>query len=185
MLKRFIPLLVFVVFASLLGWGLNSDRDIHAIQSPLIDKPVPPFSLPLLYVPQQRAANNQLQGRVSLVNFWGSWCYVCTLEHPFLTQLAEQGVYLVGVNYRDEPHNAREWLQEHGNPFEQVWADSNGKFAIDMGVYAAPETYLVDKQGVIRYKHIGRLDQQVWQEEIEPLYQRLLDEPLVQQPLIP
>ncbi|MGS2724508.1 DsbE family thiol:disulfide interchange protein [Porticoccus sp. GXU_MW_L64] len=171
--KRFLPLLVFAVFACLLWWGLNSGRDIHAIKSPLIDKPVPDFQLPLLFQPQQVADNSQLQGRVSLLNFWGSWCYVCVQEHPFLTELASQGVSLVGVNYRDQRGDALEWLEDYGNPFSQVWADSDGRFAIDMGVYGAPETYLVDKQGVIRYKHIGLVNRQVWQQEMEPLYRRL------------
>ncbi|MDM3869777.1 DsbE family thiol:disulfide interchange protein [Porticoccus sp. W117] len=174
--KRFIPLLAFAVFALLLWWGLNSNRDIHAINSPLIDKPVPQFQLPLLFNPQQSADKSELTGEVTLLNFWGSWCYVCIQEHPFLTELASQGVNLVGVNYRDQRADALEWLGEHGNPFSQVWADSDGRFAIDMGVYAAPETYLVDKQGVIRYKRIGLINQLVWQQEMEPLYRQLMAE---------
>ncbi|MCV6605526.1 MAG: DsbE family thiol:disulfide interchange protein [Porticoccaceae bacterium] len=174
--KRFIPLLVFVLFGTLLWWGLNSDRDIHAIESPLIDKPVPRFQLPLLYQPQQMADNSRLQGQVTLLNFWGSWCYVCIQEHPFLTELASRGVALVGVNYRDQRDDALEWLQQHGNPYRQVWADSDGRFAIDMGVYGAPETYLVDKQGMIRYKRVGLVDQKIWRDEIEPIYRRLLAE---------
>ncbi|UTW45560.1 DsbE family thiol:disulfide interchange protein [bacterium SCSIO 12696] len=175
-LKRFFPLLAFAVFSLLLWWGLNSDRDIHEIKSPLINKAVPAFQLPLLYSPSDTADNSQLEGKVSLLNFWGSWCYVCIQEHPFLTHLAENGVHLVGVNYRDERENALEWLEEHGNPFNQVWADAEGRFAIDMGVYAAPETYLVDKQGVIRYKRIGMVTPEIWQQEMEPIYRQLVAE---------
>ena len=174
--KRFIPLISFVVFALLLWWGLNSNRDITEIPSPLVGKEVAPFQLPLLDKPGQLVGNEQLRGQVTLLNFWGSWCFVCVQEHPFLQKLASQGINLVGVNYRDERDDALEWLGKHGNPYQQVLADSDGRFAIELGVYGAPETYLVDKRGTIRYKRVGMVTAAIWRDEIEALYRQLLAE---------
>ena len=174
--KRFIPLICFVVFTSFFWWALDESRDIIEIPTPLIGKKVAPFQLPLLDNPAQQMGNEQLQGQVTLLNFWGSWCFVCVQEHPLLRQLASQGVNILGINYRDDRNDAREWLEKHGNPYQQVLADSDGRFAIELGVYGAPETYLVDKNGTIRYKQVGIVNTAIWRDEIEPLYRQLLSE---------
>ncbi len=175
---RFVPFALFAALAGVLLWALlDPERDPQTIPSPLVGKPVPPFNLPLLHQPQQRVDNSLLQGKVTLLNVWGSWCVACLQEHPFLTQLAKQGVRLVGVNYADVRDAALEWLEEHGNPYESVIVDADGSFGIDLGVYGAPETYLVDKQGVIRYKRIGILDANLWKKEVEPLYREIANSP--------
>ena len=136
--KRFVPLLGFVAFGLLLWWGLNSNRDIREIPSPLVGKPVPAFQLPLLDKPGQQLGNAEFAGQVVLLNFWGSWCAVCVQEHPYLQQLADQGVSIVGINYRDDTEDAREWLQKYGNPYSRVLVDREGDFAIDLGVLRRP-----------------------------------------------
>ena len=174
--KRFLPLIGFVVFGLLLWWALDDSRDLHEIPSPLIGKVVPPFQLPLLGAPAQQVDNARLMGDVTLLNFWGSWCFVCVQEHPFLQQLADKGVRIVGVNYRDDPDDAKQWLEKHGDPYQQVIVDAEGRLAIDLGVYGAPETFLVDKQGMVRYKRVGLVNAEIWRRDIEPLYKQLLQE---------
>lgn len=174
--KRFIPLIAFSAFGLLLWWALTSERDIQAIPSPLIDRSVPTFELPSLHSSEVQLNNSIFEGRVSLLNFWGSWCVVCIDEHPFLNQLAEQGVDIIGVNYDDTDSDALAWLEQRGNPYTDVLAERNGQFVIDLGVYGAPETFLVDKSGIIRYKHVGQLTPELWAAEIEPLYKKLISE---------
>lgn len=173
---RFIPLAVFAALAGVLLWALlDPERDPQEIPTPLLGKSVPAFKLPLLYESKRLVDNQLLQGQVTLLNVWGSWCVACLQEHPFLVELAAKGVRLVGVNYGDEEASALEWLEQHGNPYESVIVDSDGSFGIDLGVYGAPETYLVDKQGVIRYKRVGIISPDLWRTEIEPLYRQLVN----------
>ncbi|HHJ1518884.1 TPA: thiol:disulfide interchange protein DsbE, partial [Pseudomonas aeruginosa] len=112
-----------------------------------------------------------------LVNVWGTWCPSCRVEHPELTRLAEQGVVIYGINYKDDNAAAIKWLNELHNPYLLSISDADGTLGLDLGVYGAPETYLIDKQGIIRHKIVGVVDQKVWREQLAPLYQQLLDEP--------
>jgi cytochrome c biogenesis protein CcmG/thiol:disulfide interchange protein DsbE len=154
MLKYLLPLLLFIVLAVFLAVGLRlNPKDIP---SPLIDKPAPAFALPILENPEKTLKQSDLQGKVWLLNVWASWCISCREEHPLLLQLAKQyPVMLVGLNYKDEAQAASLWLQKLGNPYNVSIMDSDGRTGIDYGVYGVPETFVIDKRGVIRYKHTG------------------------------
>ena len=154
MLKYIVPLILFIVLAVFLAMGLKlNPRDIP---SPLIDKPAPIFSLPVLSNPQQKLTNQDLKGQVWLLNVWASWCGSCRSEHPIFNQLAEMNaVTIVGLNYKDEPQAARQWLAQLGNPYNVSIMDIEGRTGIDYGVYGVPETFIVDKKGMIRYKFTG------------------------------
>jgi cytochrome c biogenesis protein CcmG/thiol:disulfide interchange protein DsbE len=165
--RRVLPVVLFLVLVAILGYGLT--RDPSLVSSPLIGKPVPDFSLPLLTEPQNNIGNNDLRGSVYLLNVWASWCAACRVEHPLLMQLAEQQwLPIYGLNYRDTRENALAWLDRYGNPYELVAFDEQGRTGLDLGVYGAPETYLVDRNGVIAYKHIGPITDEVWAEELHP-----------------
>jgi cytochrome c biogenesis protein CcmG, thiol:disulfide interchange protein DsbE len=169
-LKLFLPLILFVVLALFLFRGLSLDP--RELPSALIDKPFPAFSLPALGDARQ-LDRSLLDGEVSLVNVWATWCISCRVEHPYLRQLADAGVNIIGVNYKDEPDAAREWLAQLGDPYRVNIVDSEGSLGLDLGVYGAPETYLVDARGVIRYRHVGVIDERVWREVLEPLYREV------------
>jgi len=154
MLKFILPLLLFIVLAVFLALGLN----LHPseIPSPLIDKPAPVFSAPKLQSPEEKLSPADLKGKVWLFNVWASWCASCRLEHPILNQLAKQkAVIIIGLNYKDEPIAAKGWLAQLGNPYDVSIMDQDGRIGIDWGVYGVPETFVVDKHGLIRYKHTG------------------------------
>ncbi|MYM62089.1 DsbE family thiol:disulfide interchange protein [Pseudomaricurvus sp. HS19] len=170
-LKLFLPLAVFGLLAGLFWRGLSLDPT--AMPSALIDKPMPAFDLPLLQEPEARRTQAALQGQVSLVNVWATWCVACKVEHPYLVSLAQQGVNIIGLNYKDDSASALKWLQELGNPYQFVIVDQDGRLGIDLGVFGAPETYLVDKRGMIRYRHVGVIDERVWNETLLPLVQEL------------
>lgn len=169
--KLFIPLLVFVLLASFLYWGL--ERDPNAMPSALVDRPVPLFTLPRLDDEQQFVTQQVLKGQVTLLNVWATWCFSCRAEHPFLVDLAGRGVVIIGLNYKDDGAEARSWLAQLGNPYKENIVDRDGSLGVDLGVFGAPETYLVDSSGVIRLKHVGVIDERVWQGEIAPLYESL------------
>lgn len=169
-LKLFVPLGIFLVLAVFLLKGL--DRDPNAMPSALLGKPVPPFRLPDLIDETQPVTEAVFQGQPALLNVWGTWCVACRVEHPFLMDLAKRGVPIIGVNYKDERSLALRWLEERGDPYRANVQDSDGTLGVDLGVFGAPETYLVDSRGVIRYKHIGVLDEQAWS-EMEPMYSAL------------
>ena len=117
-----------------------------------------------------------LEGQVSLLNVWATWCVACRVEHPYLKQLAQQGIPLFGINYKDNDVAAQRWLDELGDPYRFNIADHEGTLGLDLGVYGAPETYLVDATGVIRYRHVGVVDERVWKTVLEPLYESLIVE---------
>ena len=169
-LKLFLPLLLFAVLAGFLWMGLKLDP--KALPSALLDKPWPAFSLPALENGTTVSEKN-LHGQKALVNVWATWCVTCRIEHPFLMQLSQQGVLMVGVNYKDNTDEARIWLNQKGNPFRFTIVDSDGRLGMDLGVFGAPETYFVDSQGVIRYKHVGDLNARVWQEKLQAVWQSL------------
>lgn len=164
-----VPALLLLGLVVLFGYGLRLDPT--KVPSPLVGKPVPGFELPVLVGAGGTFGSSQLLGRPVLVNFWASWCPPCLQEHPLLMQLAQAGVPIVGVNYKDEAGAARSWLERHGNPFFVVAADRDGRVGLDWGVYGAPETYVVDAQGVIRYKHIGPISEADWRDRIAPVLQ--------------
>lgn len=170
-MSRALPLAIFLALVGLFGFGIwwNAHHDPREVPSPLIGKPAPAFDLPVLGDPAQRVSKASMLGKPYLLNVFASWCFACRDEHPVLMAEAQKlGVALVGYNYKDEPADAQRWLAQFGNPYETVIADRDGRTAIDFGVYGAPETFLIDAQGVIRYKRIGALTPQVIAEQIEP-----------------
>jgi cytochrome c biogenesis protein CcmG/thiol:disulfide interchange protein DsbE len=173
MMRRWLPLAAFAALAALLLAGvlMNSGKDKSAIASPLIGKPVPEFSLPLLDEPDKRLGRADFIGKPWLLNVWGSWCVNCRDEHPQLLALARSGrIAIVGYNYKDETAEAQRWLQSYGSPYSVVLADEEGRAALDFGIYGAPETFLVDSQGIVRWKHVGPITDEVLQQELEPLF---------------
>ena len=175
-MKRWLPLLAFAALAALLLAGvlMNSGKDTSAIDSPLIGKPVPAFSLPVLGAPDKRVTQEAFLGKPYLLNVWGSWCVNCRDEHPTFLMLKKSGrIHIVGYNYKDPPEDAQRWLDSFGNPYDTILADEEGRVALDFGIYGAPETFLVDAQGVIRWKHVGPVTDQVLREELEPMFAKL------------
>lgn len=170
-LKLFIPLFIFLVLAIFFWRGLSLDPT--AMPSALIDRPMPEFSLPTVLDSAKTVSEKELRGDVTLLNVWATWCISCRMEHPFLLQLQQQGIRIVGVNYKDDVAAAQRWLKNLQNPYLYSIVDSDGRLGIDLGVFGAPETYVLDREGVIRYKHIGVLDQQVWSETIFPIVKSL------------
>ncbi|MFT4748757.1 MAG: cytochrome c biogenesis protein CcmG/thiol:disulfide interchange protein DsbE [Pseudohongiellaceae bacterium] len=161
----FVPVIAFFALALMLWQGLYLDT--KALPSMLIDKPMPEFLLTT--VDGDEVTNDDLPAQAFLLNIWGSYCLPCLIEHPTFMRLAEEGeIPVVGVNYRDRQNLALNWLDDNGNPFEFSILDESGRFGIDLGVYGAPETYLVDGDGVIRYRHVSVLDESVWREEFMP-----------------
>ena len=173
--KLFIPLLVFVGLALLFWQAL--DRDPNAMPSALIDRPVPTFALPTLAESQGIVGNEIFTGEVTLLNVWATWCVACRVEHPYLNQLAGQGVRIVGLNYKDDVVEAKKWLKNLHNPYVLSIVDADGRLGLDLGVFGAPETYLVDQHGVVRFKHIGVVDERVWQRDLQPRIQQLQANP--------
>jgi cytochrome c biogenesis protein CcmG/thiol:disulfide interchange protein DsbE len=174
MKMRFIvPLVIFAALIGLFAVGLQLNP--REVPSPLIDKPAPAFDLPRLDTPDTRLTRGDLTAHpVSLFNVWASWCVACRQEHPFLMELARSGdIPIYGLNYKDERQDAIAWLKRHGNPYRASGFDHEGRVGIDWGVYGVPETFVVDAQGLIRYKHLGPLTPQVWREKLEPVIRQL------------
>jgi len=165
-LKLFIPLIIFVLLGGLLYLGLQNDPS--DLPSALLDKPLPEFQLKVLGE-EKTLGPQDLVGKPYLLNIWATWCPTCRVENPFFVKLSEQGVKIVGINYKDEDDAALKWLERFGNPYAVNVVDADGRFAIDLGVYGAPETFVVDSKGVIRYKHVGVVDEKVWRQELAPL----------------
>ncbi|MCZ6831348.1 MAG: DsbE family thiol:disulfide interchange protein [Gammaproteobacteria bacterium] len=168
--KLFLPLGLFVALALLLARGLQLDP--KALPSALIDQPLPEFSLPVLGA-EQILSRSEVVGEVALFNVWATWCISCRVEHPYLGHLATQGVPIYGINYKDDDAAALQWLQQLGDPYRLSIVDAEGSLGLDLGVYGAPETYVVDRSGVIRYRHVGVVDERVWSEILEPIVTRL------------
>lgn len=167
MWKYLIPGLVFALLVGVFAVGLQ--RDPTFVPSPLLGKPAPEFSLPRLDDPSRTLSRQDLLGRYSLVNVWGTWCGGCRQEHALLVQLAEEsGVPIYGINWKDDPALARGWLDQLGNPYAAVGLDQDGRVAIDWGVYGAPETFLIGPDGIVLYKHIAPMTMEVWREQFVP-----------------
>lgn len=168
-LKFALPLAAFVVLAIFLGVGLTLNPRL--LPSTRIDQPAPAFSLNLLYAPEARFSPADYLGKRWMLNVWASWCVGCGVEHPFLNEIANKSnIILVGLNYKDNPQSAKDWLAERGNPYTLVATDVDGDVAIDWGVYAVPETFVIDENGVVIYKHIGPISAPLLTDEIFPLF---------------
>ena len=167
-----VPLAALIALAVILAVGLN--RDPREVPSPLIGKPAPAFSLTLLNDPDQTITRDDLRGRVWMLNVWASWCVACRQEHPLLVAFSKRGlVPIYGLNYKDQRDDGRAWLESFGDPYKSSLFDGEGRVGIDFGVYGVPETFIIDKTGTIRMKHIGPLTQEVIATEIEPLLKKL------------
>ncbi len=164
-----LPLGGFLILLWFLWQGLDNDPTL--LPSALVNRPLPAFQASILEDPKRMVTPEDLKGEVALLNVWATWCPSCRAEHETLRTLAEQGVVIYGVNYKDERDKALYWLQALGDPYRLNINDEAGQLGIDLGVYGAPETYLLDKQGVIRYRHVGVLDERVWQEDFLPRIQ--------------
>ena len=170
--RYLLPLIGFVVLAGFLAFGLKLDP--REVPSPLIDKPAPAFKTSLLSRPEQVLANQDLAGKVWILNVWASWCVACREEHPLLVEFSRRGlVPIYGLNYKDSRPAAQAWLHKLGNPYTESLVDADGRIGIDYGVYGVPETFVIDRQGVIRMKHIGPVTPEVLRDKIEPLLRRL------------
>ncbi len=168
---RVIPLIVFGLLVSFLWRGLSLDP--QHLPSAQLGKPLPSFRLSVLGDAQAEFTPAMMRGHVTLLNIWASWCMACSEEQLLLMQLAREGIIIYGLNYKDNADEASKWLDSWGNPYRMVGEDLTGKVGIDLGVYGAPETFLVDKTGIIRYRHVGVLTEFVWQRELLPLMKQL------------
>ena len=169
-----IPLIVFLVIVVFLASRLTGGYDPHKLPSALIGKPAPDFALPELREPTKIISPKQMRGKVWLLNVWGSWCPACREEHPFLIEIARSGaVPIYGLDWKDKREDALAVLSELGDPYVLNISDFEGRAAIDYGITGAPETYLIDKQGLIRYKEVGQLTPEIMQKKILPMVQEL------------
>jgi len=178
-MKRFlVPAIGFLLLFGLLGYALwqirSGEMSPREIPSPLVGKPLPAFSLAGLQDQKRTFTKKDFAGQVYLLNIWASWCTACRQEHPFLMVLPKQeGVLLVGLDYKDKREDAFGFLNEMQNPYDHILTDPGGHYGIELGVYGVPETFLVDANGVIRYKQIGPIDAQVWNQRIAPMIRQL------------
>ncbi|OBX05337.1 thiol:disulfide interchange protein [Gallibacterium genomosp. 3] len=175
--KLYLPLIIFGLFVVVAMVALIRNAqgdDPKALESALVGKEVPLTTTAVdLFDPQKQYQVSLFkQGKPLLLNVWATWCPTCYAEHQYLNQLAKQAITIIGINYKDDPEKAKKWLSDLGNPYQEVIDDQKGSFGLDLGVYGAPETFVIDCQGIIRYRHAGDVNQQVWQEKLQPLYQK-------------
>lgn len=173
-MKYILPLVLFLALAAFLLVGLN--RDPRQVPSPLIDKPAPEFTLPRLDDPSKAVSKKDMLGKVWLMNVWASWCTSCRQEHPTLVRVGKGGekvAPIIGLNYKDKDADAKRFLGQGGDPYDFSIKDPTGETGIEFGVYGVPETFVIDKKGVIRYKQIGPLNEEAWNKTIHPLIQKL------------
>jgi cytochrome c biogenesis protein CcmG/thiol:disulfide interchange protein DsbE len=176
MARYLVPLAIFLVLAAFLYRGLSLDPKL--VPSPLVGKPMPSFTLTRLQDPDATISDTDIKGKVSLLNIWATWCVSCRAEHETLVELAKTGkVDIYGLNYKDDRAAAQQWLRQLGNPYVANAFDDTGRVGIDWGVYGAPETFVIDSQGIIRHKHVGPLTAGVVNEEILPLVAELQTSP--------
>lgn len=172
MRNRLLPLSIFIALVALLAAGLTLNPRV--VPSPLIDRPAPAFSLPQVHDAAAVVGSREMLGQVVVLNVWASWCVSCRLEHELLVNLAKSGeVPVYGLNYKDKREDALRWLEYYGNPYVASALDADGRIGIDFGVYGVPETFVIDRAGIIRYKHIGPIDQNTLDEKIVPLVREL------------
>ena len=172
----FLPLAIFIGLVGYFAVGLN--RNPSELRSVLIDRPLPAFDLPVPEKPEARFSTAVMQGKVSLLNIFASWCVACRVEHPVLLRLAtERAIPIYGLAWKDKPEELKQWLAELGDPYTLIGDDAQGRTAIDLGVTGAPETFVIDRTGKIRYKHVGPIDDYVWENTLKPLVSKLEAEP--------
>ncbi|HAQ25989.1 DsbE family thiol:disulfide interchange protein [Stutzerimonas nitrititolerans] len=169
-----VPLAIFLLIAVFLYKGLFLNPS--DIGSTMIGKPLPEFSLASLETPERKVTVADFQELPALLNVWATWCPTCKAEHAMLNKLAAQGVVVYGVNYKDDSDAARQWLAQLGNPYRFSVEDPEGSLGINLGVYGAPETFVIDRKGIVRDKFVGAIDERIWRERLAPLYQSLVDE---------
>ena len=173
---KLLPLAIFLALAGFLAKGLTLNP--QELPSPLIDKQAPAFTIGLLPEGSGEFASSSLAGRVWVLNVWASWCAPCVQEHPYIAELAEsRSAPVIGLNYKDQPADATRWLSRLGNPFSVVLDDQLGDVGLDWGVYGVPETFIIDKSGRVRYKHVGPVDRAALEETLIPIIDELEGEP--------
>lgn len=174
-IRHILPLSIFILITGILWRGLSLHP--NQVSSPLIGKQVPSFSLPALLTEPETVTDKELHGQIILLNVWATWCYACAVEHDFLLELSKQKkITLYGLNYKDDPNVAKKWLKMHGNPYDRIAEDTSGNSAINWGVYGTPETFIIDQNGIIRYKQIGPITPEIWERDINPVVNRLRNE---------
>ena len=172
MMRFILPFVVFMIMAAFMYVGLGLDQ--REVPSPLVGKAAPAFTLPQLHEPSRQFSTQDMKGKVWLFNVWASWCSACEGEHPLLMELSRRNIVpIYGMDYKDKREDGEAWLRRHGNPYTLVVSDAEGRVGIDYGVYGVPETYVIDKQGVIQYKQIGPVTPQSLNEKILPLIKEL------------
>jgi cytochrome c biogenesis protein CcmG/thiol:disulfide interchange protein DsbE len=172
MKKALIPLVIFVVLLVFLAIGLT--RDPHEIPSPLIGKPAPAFTAPVLNGAGEQFSAKDMLGKVWLLNTWASWCVACRQEHPLLVEFAKtKTLPVIGLDYKDQDADGMKWIQRYGNPYDKSITDKDGRIGIDFGVYGVPESFLIDKAGIIRYKQIGPFTEEAIRDKLLPLVREL------------
>lgn len=165
-LRYLLPLGIFAVLLVVLIVGLVRAPEKDIIPSPLIGKSAPQFSLPSLFAGRGPVSSEQLKGHWTLVNVWGSWCYVCRIEHPTLLTIHQQAqIPIIGIDWNDDENAARDWLGQLGDPYNEIGVDRDGRVAIDWGVYGAPESFLINPSGQVVYKQVGAITPEVWRRE--------------------
>lgn len=170
-LWRIFPFALFLLLSLFLWRGLHLDP--KHLPSAKLGQSLPDLSLSRLEKPDEHYSLSNIKGEVALLNVWASWCAACTEEQVMLLELARHQLPLYGLNYKDKPSDAQRWLKTWGNPYRLILSDIKGQAAMDLGVYGAPETFVIDKQGRIRYRHVGILDQNAWHDVIQPLMEKL------------
>lgn len=173
-LKLFVPLVLFFGLVALFTYTLlKDDYNPRDLPSALIGKSLPEFQLYALEPATQQLSLADLKGEPFLLNVWATWCVSCRVEHPYFMKLQQQGVKIIGLNYKDKRQKALDWLKQLGNPYALNIFDEEGSLALDLGVYGAPETYLVDANGIVKAKFVGVVNEDVWQKQFAPIYQQL------------
>ena len=167
-LKRFLPLAAFLLLVVLLVRGLSLDPT--ELPSARLDDSLPDFNLPVLGESVSRQGEDW-RGEPALINVWATWCFSCRVEHPYRLELAQNGVTIYGLNYKDDPEKALVWLDDLGNPYTETVVDKDGSLGLDLGVYGAPETYVIDASGVVQHRHVGVVNEQVWNEQLSPYFE--------------
>ncbi|EEX50886.1 cytochrome c-type biogenesis/thiol:disulfide interchange protein CcmG [Pasteurella multocida] len=176
--KLYLPLALFLILVITFAVQLQRNSlgdDPKLLESALVGKPVPNKNIPDLF--EDRHYNNALfqQGKPLLLNVWATWCPTCYAEHQYLNKLAAEGITIIGLDYKDKTASAIKWLKDLGNPYKVVLKDEKGAFGLDLGVYGAPETFIVDGKGIIHYRYAGDVNEKVWREKLQPIYQKLLE----------
>lgn len=170
----FLPLVLAIALGFILYLGLG--KDPSKLESARTGEPVPDFELALLDQPGTQVGPEVFEGRTRLLNVWATWCPACRDEHPYLMTLAEKGIPIVGLNYKDQREPAQEWLRSLGDPYSLVLFDPKGTLGFDLGVYGAPETYVIDAEGNVRHRFVGIVNEKVWEQELGPVYRRFSEQ---------